>query len=199
MKLKNLTLLFVALFTTSMAFAIPAPQEEDDPIAQLMATYGPQLEQLAQTLDTQLLPPLKRIAQLAQQAQQNNQADLTPEQSQALDQDMASVDTTLDNLVNTSLQGVDMAQALSQYEQNAAAYNKQIDELIKQYGEEAVKNAGYQKIPEKITEEQLRISLKMNQLQTGIMYLSMTNKLTQQEATLLVEIFFLQEDSEQGE
>ena len=190
----TLAVLFAVLLAASFTFAIPAPDDED-PLEQALAPYAAQFEQMSTILDNQLLPPVKAVAQLAKQVQEAQQEDLTPEQSQVLDQHLATIDTVLGQLVSSLLKDVKMADLLQQYEINATNNNLRVKQLIEQYGQEAVAKAGYQLLPEKITEEELLAGLKLKQLESGILYFAMMQKLDQQEIELVSAIFFSQEET----
>lgn len=169
-------LLTLAVAALSLgAFAYPAPQEED-PAAQLLEQYTAQMQELQKSFDKDLLAPLKAITGLALQAQEQGQTELTPQQEELFTQYTEKLDAALTKLVTPALKDIDMAQFNQQYKQAAQTYGLPAQEF---------------------TTQQVAELLKALYLMSAVAYFEQNKKLTQDEAAVIAEILFSQEEEEQ--
>ncbi len=172
MKVKKYFLTLMATILSVGAFAYPAVPDED-PTAQLLQQYTAQMQELQKSLEKEILPPLKQIAQLGMQVQQSAQTELTPQQEQLFNTYITQLDANLTKLVAPALKDLDVGQFNEQYAQMAQTYGLPAHQFT---------------LPE-ITE-----NMKGMYLVSALGIFEQTQKLTADELTVLVEIFFPQEE-----
>lgn len=162
----------LAVLTSVYAFAYPAPQDED-PMTPLLQQYAAQIQELQKGFDQKLLPAVKPIASLAVQVQASGQTELTPEQNALLEKYSIQLDKALTDLVTPALKDLDVAQ-----------FNEQYAQMAKTYGLPA----------QTFTRQDIAELFKGMYLVSGLGYFEQTQKLTTDELTVLMEIFFPQEE-----
>ena len=174
MNVKKYILALIATALSTSIFAYPAVQDEE-PATQLLQQYAAQMQELQKSLEKEVLPPLKQIAQLGLQIQQSAQTELTPQQEQLFNQYTNQLDLSLTQLVAPALKDVDIVQFNEQYAQMAKTYNLPAHQFT---------------LPE-ISE-----MMKGLYLVSALGLFEQTQKLTADELTVLVEIFFPQEEED---
>ena len=168
MNLHKYILSVVAVSVSVCAFAYPAPQDQD-PVSPLMQQYAAQLQALQQDFDEKLLPIFKSVATIALDTQAAEQEDLTPQQEALLLEYSTQLDTVLTACVAPALEGFDLAQFNEQYAQVAKQNNMPAQEW---------------------TLEEVTELFKGVYLMSAFGYFEQTQKLTTDELTVLMEIFF---------
>ncbi|MBR2082715.1 MAG: hypothetical protein IJ876_06915 [Elusimicrobiaceae bacterium] len=176
MNIKKLTVSVLSVLLSVCAFAYPAMQD-DDPVSPMLQQYAAQIQELQKGFDKKLLPTFKSLSKLALDAQAAGQTDLTPTQAEQLEQYSNSLDTALSELVAPALQDVDVAQFNEQYKQMAQTYGLPVQEF---------------------TLQDISDMIKGMYLISALGYFEQTQKLNADELTVLGEIFFPQEEEEEG-
>ena len=172
MNVKKYLLTITAMTLCVGSFAYPAPQEED-PAAKLLKQYEQQAQELQQSFEKYLLPPLQNTAQLALEMQNAGQAEMSEQQEELLNQYAQALDNALNQLVIPTLKDLDVAQFNQQYKQIAQTYG----------------------LPEQeFTLQTITDTLKGMYLMGAMTYFEQTQKLSEDELTILMEIFLQQEE-----
>ncbi len=174
MNVKKYVLAFIATVLSTSIFAYPAVQEED-PAAQLLQQYAAQMQELQKSFEKELLPPLKQIAQLGLQVQQSGQQELTAEQEQLFNTYTTRLDAGLTKLVTPTLKDFNLAQ-----------FNEQYAQMAKTHGLPA----------QQFTLENVTEMMKGMYLVSALGLFEQTQKLTTDELTVLIDLFFPQEEEE---
>ena len=174
MNVKKYLLVVATLVCTVAAFAYPAMQE-DDPVNPLVQHYAAQAEELQKTFEKNLLPVLKDTAQLALQIQRENPAELSSQQEAQFTHYGNKIDAVLTQMVAPVVKEINLEQFNQEYEKMSQDYN-----LPKQH----------------FTEESLTDLFKGAYLISAIAYFEQTQKLSEDELTVLMELLFPQEEEE---
>ncbi len=177
MNLKKSLLSVLAVLLSAGAFAYPAPQEQD-PVTPLLQQYAAQVEELQKTFDQKLLPSFKTIASLALQVQAAGQTDLTPDQTALFEKYMLALDKALTDVAAPALKDLDINQ-----------FNEQYAQVAKTYGAPA----------HPFTLQEVTDLFKGMYLVFALGHFEQTQKLTTDELTVLMEIFFPQAEEEESE
>lgn len=172
MNVKKYFLALIAAVLSTSVFAYP-PVEEENPSTQLLQQYAAQMQELQQSLEKEVLPPLKQIAQLGLQVQQSTQTELTPQQEQLFNTYATQLDENLTKLVAPALKGIDIDQ-----------FNEQYAQMAKTYGMPA----------HQFTLPEVSEMMKGMYLVSALGLFEQNQKLTADELTVLVELFFPQEE-----
>ena len=172
MNVKKYFLALVATVLSVGVFAYPAVPDEE-PTNQLLQQYAAQMQELQKSLEKEVLPLLKQIAQLGLQVQNSTQTELTPQQEQLFNTYTTQLDATLTQLVAPTLKDLDVAQ-----------FNEQYAQMSKTYGLPA----------HQFTLPEISEMMKGMYLVSALGLFEQTQKLTADELTVLVEIFFPQEE-----
>ncbi len=174
MNVKKAILSVLAVLLSAGAFAYPAPQDEA-PVTSLLQQYAAQIQELQQGFNQKLLPAIKNIATLALQAQTAGQTDLTPEQSALLEKYTLELDKSLTGLAAPAVKDLDINQ-----------FNEQYAQMANTYGLPA----------QKFTQQEVTDLFKGMYLVSALGYFEQTQKLSTEELTVLMELFFSQEEGE---
>lgn len=165
----------LAIFISICAFAYPAVQE-DDQTAQLLQQYTQQAEELQKGFEQKLLPACKGIATLALEVQAAGQSDLTAEQNTLLENYTNTLEKNLTELLAPVLKDFNLAKFNEQYAQIAQASGLPAQEL---------------------TLQDVTNMFKGMYLLGALGYFEQSQKLSDDEITVLAEIFFsLDEEAE---
>ena len=168
MNLKKYAVSILAVLMSVCAFAYPSPQEEE-PVTSLLQQYATQVQELQKNFDTQLLPTLKSLAGIALQVQKQQ----IPYQEDMVQVLYNQLDSTLNDLMAPALQGLDVN-----------AFNKQYKQMAQEYG----------MLEQEFTKQDIADMFKGMYLISALGYFEQTQKLSTEELTVLMEIFFSQEE-----
>ena len=176
MNLKKYVTATVAVCISVCAFALPAPQDQD-PVTPLLQQYAAQMQELQKSFDQKLFPVLKNLAVFALQVQASGQTDLDPDQTDLLEKHILALDKALTDLVAPTLKDLNIDQ-----------FNEQYAQMAKTYGAPA----------HQFTLQEVTDLFKGMYLVSALGYFEQKQKLNTDELTVLMEIFFAQDEEDES-
>ena len=161
MNLKKLLAVLLATLISCSAFAYMAPMPDDDPTQQFLQQYQQEMDKLTKQFDTKLLPPIQGLVKVVKTVQ----TDLTPEQEAQIDQFAGQLDEALNAMVAPTLEQVDL---------------EKLNTLAKQLDPNA----------QKIDKEGLSNILKTLYLIQALGHFSQNKKMSEEDVSIAMTIFF---------
>lgn len=174
--MKKMFVAFVALLVSTVAFSLPTPPDDNDPMAEALKQYAAQVEELNQKFDQMVLPPLKGMLQIAKEFGNSTQENLTPEQEQSLDKSQSQLMEALTSIVTPIVAEVNMDELNAQLKQFSAITGQAAQEISK--------------------EDFTNLMLGMTLLQ-AINHFAQNNLITQEDVEILGALFFSPEEKNQ--
>ncbi len=150
--MKKMFVAFVALLVSTVAFSLPTPPDDNDPMAEALKQYAAQVDELNQKFDQMVLPPLKGMLQIAKEFGNSTQDELSPEQEQDWNQHQTALMQAFTDIVAPMVE-----QMFSAAGQPAREITKQelTDMLI---GMTALGALGHFQEAKKLTEEEVELA-----------------------------------------
>ena len=172
--MKKMFVAFVALLVSTVAFSLPTPPDDNDPMAEALKQYAAQVDELNKKLEQTILPPLKEVLQVAKDSR--SQDFLTPEQEQSLDKSQSQLMEALTSIVTPIVAEVNMDELNAQLKQFSAITGQAAQEISK--------------------EDFTNLMLGMTLLQ-AINHFAQNNLITQEDVEILGALFFSPEEKDQ--